>query len=174
MIGRSVISIVAAMDRNRVIGVENRLPWLMPADMKRFRDLTIGKPILMGRKTFESILASLGKPLPNRLNIILTRDQNYKAPNGCRVVHSVDDALAMANGAEEVMVAGGADIFQQFLPYADSVYMTEIDSDFEGDASFPEMPETEWRRVQSVRHEPDEKNPHPYSFQLYVRKEKLN
>ena len=128
-----IISLVAAMGKNRVIGKDNSLPWKLPEDMKRFKELTSGKTVVMGRTTFESI----GKPLPNRINIIITRDKNYKA-EGCIVVNSVDEALKYAKDADEVMIIGGAQIYQQFLPIANKMYLTLIDEDFEGDAYFPE------------------------------------
>ncbi len=136
------ISFIAAVSKNGVIGENNSLIWKIPEDLKRFRQLTTGKPIIMGRKTFESI----GKPLPNRTNIILTRDKNYKA-EGCFVVHSVDDALEAGNGAEEIMIIGGAQIYAQFLPVADKMYLTFIDKDFEGDAFFPNYNKNEWKEI---------------------------
>jgi|TARA_Y100000310_G_scaffold105294_1_gene103705 dihydrofolate reductase len=136
-----MISLIAAMGRNRVIGKDNSLPWKLPEDMKRFKELTSGKTVIMGRKTFESI----GRPLPNRKNIIITRDQNYKA-EGCIVVHSVEDALKNADN-NEVMVIGGAQIYDLFLSKANKMYLTLIDHDFEGDAYFPEYNKDEWKEV---------------------------
>lgn len=137
-----IVSLIAAMGRNRVIGKDNFLPWKLPEDMKRFKEITSGKPVIMGRKTFESI----GKPLPNRLNIIITHDKNYKA-EGCAVAHSLGQALKSAEGNEEAMVIGGEQIFREFLPKADRMYLTLIDCDFEGDAHFPEYNENEWKEV---------------------------
>lgn len=145
-----IISLIAAMGKNRVIGKDNSLPWKLPEDMKRFRELTAGKPVVMGRKTFESI----GKPLPNRKNIILTRDKNYKA-DGCIVVHSVDDALNATKESNEVMIIGGANIYGQFLPIANKMYLTLIDADFEGDAYFPEYDKSEWGEVKREEHKND-------------------
>ncbi len=143
-----IISIIAAMAKNRVIGRNNYIPWKLPEDMKRFKELTTGKPVVMGRKTFESI----GRPLPNRANIIVTRDKNYKADN-CVVVHSAGEAIKAAKGNEEVMIIGGAEIYKQFLPRADRLYLTLIDKEFEGDAYFPEFDKNEWEEVSREEHE---------------------
>lgn len=143
-----VISLIAAMDKHRVIGKDNTLPWKISADLKRFKELTSGKPVIMGRKTFESI----GKPLPNRTNIIITRDKNYMA-SGCIVVHSVEGALKAAAVGKEVMVIGGAEIYKQFLPRANRLYLTLINEEFEGDAYFPEYNKNEWKEVFREDHE---------------------
>src|SRR3989338_1455338 len=142
-----IISLIAAMGRRRVIGKGNSLPWKLPADMERFKKLTSGKPVIMGRKTFESI----GKPLLNRKNIILTRDKTYKA-EGCIVVHASQDALKAANGAPEAVVIGGAQIYKEFLPMANRMYLTFIDEDFEGDAYFPEFDTNEWKETSKEEH----------------------
>ncbi len=160
-----IISIIAALGRNRVIGKDNDLPWKLPADIKHFRALTLNKPIIMGRKTFESI----GKPLPERTNVILTTDRNYKA-GGCIVVHSIDEALRAARDAKEVMVIGGSSIYQQFIFHADKMYLTFIDDDFVGDVFFPRYNESEWVVVKKEEHEPDEENPYRYSFVTLVRR----
>lgn len=160
-----IISLIAAMDRSRMIGNKNALPWSMPADLKHFRDLTRGKPIVMGRKTFQSI----GRPLPDRTNIIITRDPAYQT-QGCVVVHTPDDAIKAAGNAEEVMVIGGGEIFSMFLARADRMYLTRIDADFEGDACFPEFPENEWRITAQENHAPDAANPHPYTFLTLEKK----
>jgi len=152
------ISLVAAMGRNRVIGNKGKLPWHMPADLKYFRDKTKGKPVIMGRKTFDS----MGKLLPNRTNIILTRDRHYKA-DGCIVADSADEALKSAGNAGEIMVIGGQKIFEQFMPIADRIYLTIIYADFEGDAYFPKYGK-EWKEASRERHNADEKNPHNYDF----------
>ncbi|MBI1936099.1 dihydrofolate reductase [Candidatus Woesearchaeota archaeon] len=145
------ISLIAAMDRNRVIGNENKLLWKIPNDMKRFRQLTAGKTVIMGRKTFESI----GRPLPNRTNIIITRDKNYKA-DGCIVVYSVGEALKKSD-SEEIMVIGGAQIYVQLLPTANKMYLTFIDAEFEGDAYFPEFDKKEWKETFREEHEEEYK-----------------
>ena len=142
-----IISLIAAMGRNRVIGKNNSLPWRLPEDMKRFKDLTLGKPVVMGRKTFESI----GKPLPDRKNIILTREKSYKSEE-CVVVHSVDEALRAAKDNEEVMVIGGEQIFREFLPIANKMYLTFIEQDFEGDSYFPHYDKSEWKEAKREEH----------------------
>lgn len=153
------ISIIVAMATNRVIGHENRLPWHLPADLQHFKQITMGKPILMGRKTWESI----GRPLPGRTNIVITRDESYSA-DGCVVVHSLDAALEAARDSDEIMVIGGAEFYRQVLPRASTLYLTLVEGEFEGDAFFPEIDGNEWREVEHSHHGPDEKNPHAYSF----------
>ena len=143
-----IISLIAAVGKNNVIGTDNKLPWKLSADLKRFKAITSGKPVVMGRKTFESI----GKPLPNRANIIITRDKNYKA-DGCVVVHSAEEALNAAKGNAEIMIIGGEQIFKEFLPIANKLYLTIIDKDFEGDSYFPEYDKSEWKEVSREEHE---------------------
>ena len=159
------IALIAAMTDDRVIGIDNRLPWKLPADMKWFRRHTLGKPIVMGRKTFESFG---GKPLPERLNIVITRDRDYRA-EGAVVVHDIDEALAAAGDAEEVMIIGGASFYEQMLPRADRLYLTFVHADVEGDAWFPEFDRSQWREVYREDHEADEKNPYAYSFVILER-----
>jgi dihydrofolate reductase len=154
------ISLVVAMAANRVIGRDNGLPWHLPADLQHFRRITMGKPILMGRRTWESI----GRPLPGRTSIVVTRDSAYTAP-GCLVVHSLDMALqAAAECGDEAMVIGGAELYRQVLPRADTLYLTQIHAGVEGDTFFPELEASEWREVDRRDCEPDEKNPCRYSF----------
>ena len=153
------LSIIVAMAANGVIGRNNELPWHLPADLQHFKQTTLGKPILMGRKTFESI----GRPLPGRTNIVITRDDSYTA-QGCVVVTSIEDALKVAAGHDEVMVIGGAELYRQVLPEAKTIYLTRIHESFEGDTRFPEIRNTEWHQVERVDHEADEKNPYDYSF----------
>ena len=154
-----MISMIAAMSRNRVIGINNQLPWRMPADIEHFRSLTSGKPVIMGRKTFESI----GKALPGRMNIVVTKDRKFSAA-GVIAVHSVDDAVKKANENKEIFVIGGASIYEQFLPKADRMYLTLIDGEFEGDAFFPKFNPGEWMEIQSERHAADKDNPYDYVF----------
>ena len=154
-----MISLIAAMGRNRVIGKDNALPWRLPADMRHFRRVTMGKPVLMGRKTFES----LGKPLAGRANIIITRDPAYEAP-GCRVVHSIAEALTTAGVNEEIMVLGGADIFAQFLPHATRMYFTYVHGDFAGDSFFPAFDASAWQETARADHAADAENPLACSF----------
>ena len=153
------ISIVVAMAANGVIGQDNELPWHLPADLKHFKETTMGKPILMGRKTWESI----GRPLPGRTSIVITRDSTYSAA-GCVVVNSIEAAITAAGEEDEVMVIGGAELYRQVLPNADTIYLTRIHERFDGDTRFPEIRDTEWQQLERVDHEADEKNPHDYSF----------
>ena len=153
------ISIIVAMAANSIIGRDNQLPWHLPADLKHFKQTTMGKPILMGRKTWESI----GRPLPGRTNIVITRDSTYSAA-GCVVVNSIDAAITAATGQNEVMVIGGAELYRQVMPCTDTIYLTRIHETFAGDTRFPEIHNTEWHQVERVDHEADEKNSHDYSF----------
>lgn len=157
------VTLIAAVASNGVIGSNNSLPWKLPADMAFFKQQTIGKTVLMGRKTFES----LGRPLKDRLNVILSRNlQN--APEGCELVRSVDEALRRF-GDQELMVIGGADIYAQMLGVADRLLLTEIGQAFEGDAYFPSLDDTEWTLVYRAPGVQDEKNTVPYAFCLYER-----
>ncbi len=130
-----ILSIIAAMDENRVIGRGNKMPWRLPVDLKRFRDLTLGHPLIMGRKTHESI----GGPLPGRKNIVITRQEGYRA-EGCVVVHDIPSGLAACGDAGEAFVLGGETIFRDFLPLAHRIYLTIVRTAVEGDARFPEIP----------------------------------
>lgn len=162
----TLLSLIAAMDRNRLIGGNNQLLWKLPADMAHFRQLTLGKPVIMGRSTF----ASIGRALKGRQNIVLTRDPAFQA-EGCTVVHSIDEALAAAQPAAEVMVMGGANIYAQFMPQADRLYITLVEGRaFEGDAWFPRIDEKTWQVIQRDDHPADANNPHPYSFVIYQRR----
>ena len=156
-----IISAVVAMAENRVIGKNNQLPWHLPADLKHFKNITTGHPILMGRKTYESI----GKPLPNRTNIVITRDQSYKAP-GCEVVSSLEEAIALAatHQSQEIFIIGGAEVYRQLLPRIQRIYLTVVHHTFEGDVYFPELKMNEWHEVEHESHQPDEKNAYTYSF----------
>jgi dihydrofolate reductase len=159
---------IAAMDKNKVIGQNGRLPWQLPADMQRFVTLTMGKPVIMGRKTYDSIPAKF-KPLTGRTNIIITRNPDYAA-HGCLVVDSPEAALAAAGDAEEVMICGGSAIYGAFLLQADRLYLTIIDAEFDGDATFPTTEQIYWCIVHQETHEPDEKNPYAYQFLTLERK----
>lgn len=154
------LSLIWAMADNRVIGIKNRLPWKLPADMKWFRQNTMGKPIIMGRLTFESFGA---KPLPGRRNIIVSRNVDYSA-EGIEVFNSLDAALAATTDAEEVMLIGGMSLYTQALPLADRLYMTLVHANVEGDAWFPEIDLSRWKVLEQHDHDSDEKNPLPYSF----------
>jgi dihydrofolate reductase len=156
---------IAAMADNRVIGINNSLPWKLPADMQWFRKHTLGKPVIMGRLTWESLRG----PLPQRLNIVVTRDTSYQA-DGAVVVHDVDTALSRAAAAaEEVMVIGGAGFYKEMLPRAQRLYLTYIHADFAGDAWFPEIDPAQWHEVEREDHQRDEKNPYDYSFVIMER-----
>ncbi len=159
------LSIIAAMSANRVIGSNNDLPWRLPADWKRFKSLTMGHHLIMGRKTFESI----GQPLPGRTTVVSTHQTGF-APTGVLVAHSIDQALQMVVGDNEVFVAGGAQIYQQMLPRADRLYLTSIHEEFEGDTDFPEFEESDWQLISEEGYEPDEKNLYPYTFLVYEKK----
>lgn len=159
-----VISLIVAMDRNGVIGAQGTMPWRLPADLKYFKQITMGKPVVMGRKTFESI----GKPLAGRHNIVLTRDRSYEAP-GCTLVHSAEEALAATANAAEVMIIGGAQIYRRFLPITDRIYLTQIDAAFEGDTLFPQLRAEEWRTTWVKAHEADARNPYPFRWLVLER-----
>lgn len=160
-----IISIIAAIGNNRVIGNKNVLPWNLPADLEHFRQLTLGKPVIMGQKTFKSI----GKALSGRTNIIITLDKNYTAPGGV-VVHSIKESLETAKNFAEVMVIGGASIYKQFLPLASRLYLTLIEGDFAGDAFFPSFNYNDWNEVELIKNEPDKDNSYRYSFIILERK----
>lgn len=160
------ISMIAAMTEDRVIGIKNTLPWKLPNDMKWFRQNTMGKPIVMGRKTFESFGA---KPLPGRINIIITRDENYQALDSI-VVHSIDEALKAAGDVEEVMIIGGASFYEQMLPKADRLYLTFVHAELKGDAWFPEIDNNDWNKVEKINHKKDDKNQYAHSFIVLDRK----
>jgi dihydrofolate reductase len=151
-----MISLIAAMARNRVIGRDGALPWRLPEDLRHFRALTIGKPVIMGRKTCES----LGRPLSERRNLVITRQQDYEAPAGFTVHASLEEALSDCADAPEIMVIGGAEVYAQALTQADRIYLTVIDHDFDGDAMFPVFGD-EWREIERHEHQGAE---WPYRF----------
>jgi dihydrofolate reductase len=137
-----IISLIAAMAENRVIGRDNSIPWSLPADLKRFKEITMGHPLIMGRKTYESI----GRPLPGRKTIIISRKQDYRA-EGCVVRHSLQDALADCAGEQEVFICGGSEVYLQSLPLASRIYLTIIHREVDGEALFPVIPE-DFKEVQ--------------------------
>lgn len=157
-----MISLIVAMGENRVIGHDNQMPWHLPADLKYFKKTTTGHSIVMGRKTFQSI----GRPLPNRTNIILTRDSSFSA-EGCVVLHSREEVLELAQ-KEDLFIIGGAQIYEEFLPYADKLYITKIHESFAGDTFFPETG-NEWKLLSTEKHAPNEKNAYEYEFQVYSK-----
>ncbi len=158
-----MISIVAAVARNGTIGNRGSIPWRLPADLAHFRRITTGHALLMGRKTFQSI----GRPLPGRRNIVLTRDPGFQAP-GCQVVHSVEQALAAAAGGE-LFVIGGASIYEIFLPLAGRLFITRIAAEVPGDALLPAIDEQAWRLVKRTSGTVDAANPLPHEFLVYER-----
>lgn len=160
-----MIAIVVAAAKNGAIGKDNRLLWHLPDDLKFFKRVTTGHPVLMGRNTYEAI----GKPLPNRRNIIITRRNDFSA-EGCEIAHSIEDALQLVDGDEEIMIVGGADIYQQILPETDRVYLTIVDAEPEADRYFPELMPDEWTLVDDIPHEKDEKHAYSFRIQTWDRK----
>lgn len=158
-----MISIIVATDKNNLIGKDNDLPWRIPADLAYFKKVTLGSTIVMGRKTYESI----GKPLPKRRNIILSR-QEFHA-DGCETLHSIEEVERFNVDGEELFIIGGAHIFKETLPIADFLYLTYIDEEFEGDTYFPEVNEQDWELVSSEKGIKDEKNPYDYFFKKFKR-----
>lgn len=152
------------MAANRLIGRNNALPWHLPADLKRFKALTTGHPVVMGRKTYESI----GKPLPGRRNLVISRNAGYSAP-GCEVIHSLDAALAACRGATEIFIIGGAELYRESLARADRLELTEIRAEFEGDATFPEFSLAQWRETGREIHSEEAGVPFRYDFVRYER-----
>lgn len=162
------LSLVVAQGRNRVIGAAGGLPWHLAGDMRHFRRVTLGKPVVMGRKTW----ASIGRPLPGRANLVVTRDTGFQAPGA--LVHSslgaalaAGRAIALQSGADEVCVIGGAEIYAQTLPLADRLHVTDVDAAPEGDALFPEIDPALWRLMAEERHEPGPQDDHPYVIRRY-------
>jgi dihydrofolate reductase len=161
-----MISLIWAMDKNRLIGKDNKLPWRLPNDLAYFKKTTIGHIVVMGRKTFESV----GKPLPARRNWVVTRDKGYRA-EGCEMFYSIDEVLKAAVD-EEIFVIGGAEIYSKFFSFADRLYITLINESFNGDTFFPEIKEENWKLVSKIKGERDEKNPYDYNFMVYEKKYK--
>jgi dihydrofolate reductase len=161
------ISAIVATAKDNVIGKDNNIPWYLPADLKYFKKTTIGHPIIMGRKSFISI----GRPLPKRTNIIITRDPFFMA-SGCIVVHSLAEAIDVAkeNGEEEIFIIGGGQIYEQAMPFLHKIYLTEVEVEVEGEIYFPEIDKDEWKEIARERHAPDEKNEYAYSFVVLERK----
>ena len=160
------LAAIVAVSANGVIGDDNQIPWYLPADLKYFKRVTLGRPVLMGRKCFQSI----GRPLPGRLNVVLTRNAFFVA-DGVTVAHSPERALevARASGAETAFVIGGADIYELFWARTQTLYYTHVHVEVEGDVRFPEPDEAEWRLASEEHHGADAKNPHAYTFRVYER-----
>lgn len=154
-------TLVVAVARNGVIGRDNKLPWRLPDEIAYFKRVTMGHPIVMGRRTWESI----GKPLPGRKNIVVTHQRDYQA-RGCIVVHSLDDAWTAAGDADEVCIIGGTTLFEESLPIADRIHYTEVEADVEGDTFFPSFDRTQWQEREVERHPADER--HPYAYRILV------
>lgn len=159
------ISLIVAAAANNVIGRNGQLPWRLPEDLKRFKETTLGKPLLMGRKTYESI----GRPLPERRNIILTRQPDYQA-QGCIVVGSIESALEFAKGADELMVIGGTAVYELMLPHCDRIYLTRVHSIIEGDTFFPEIDPQQWYLVTREDFAANQERPHSFSFLVLDRR----
>jgi len=158
-------SLVVAMSRNRVIGRNNALPWRLPADLAFFKRTTLGHPVIMGRRTYESI----GKPLPGRVNIVVTGRRGFAAP-GCIVVHSMEEAYRAAGEVPEVAIIGGSAIFEEALPHADVIYLTEVDADVQGDVYFPPFDRSRFRETELERHAADERHAYPFRILKLERK----
>jgi len=159
-------SIIVAMDIDNGIGYQNRMPWHLPTELKRFKSLTMGHHLIMGRRTYESI----GKPLPGRTTIIVTRNPRYQA-QGCFIAHSIADAidLSKGRGENEVFVCGGSAIYRETLGFADRLYLTRVHAKFQTDISFPDFDVSLWIEVSAEYHASDEKNPYPFTFYIYER-----
>jgi dihydrofolate reductase len=160
-----LVSLIVAMAQNGVIGRDNGLPWRLPQDLKRFKAFTLGKPILMGRKTFESI----GRPLPGRLNLVLTRDRSFGA-DGVTVVHSVEAALTHAGASDELVAIGGAEIYRLVLPFARRIYLTHVHADVPGDTFFPDFDPSQWDDVECRMHPADDEHAYPLTFLTLERR----
>lgn len=156
---KPTISLIAAMAKNRIIGKDNQMPWHLPADLGHFKAVTLGKPIIMGRKTYESI----GRPLPGRKNIVMSRDKDYKL-EGCETVTSLEEAIKLVEDVEEIMIIGGGFLYTECIPQADKLYLTFIDLDVEGDTQFPQFEHLSLTELKREKHYKDEKNPYNYEF----------
>jgi len=164
---KQIVAMVVAMDKNRLIGADNGLPWRLPDDMQWFVQQTMGKPIIMGRKTYESIPAKF-RPLQGRHNIVLTREQSYEAP-GATVVHSVEDALLAAGDAEEIIIGGGANLYAQLLPQTSRLYLTLVEAELVGDAYFPEIDWPAWHETFRQHRPADERHYFAFTWLILER-----
>jgi len=162
------ICIIAAVARNGIIGRGNQMPWHLPGDLQRFKRLTLGHAVIMGRRTFESILASSGKPLAGRDNIVVTRSREW-THSGCRTVHSLETALTALHEPQDAFVIGGAEIYALALPIATRLHITELERDFDGDTAFPDFDRSRWREVSRERIAPDDAGSFAYAFVEYER-----
>lgn len=159
-----LLSIIVAVADNGVIGSGNQLPWRLPDDLKRFKALSMGKPIVMGRKTFDSI----GRPLPGRLNVVISRQPGLEIP-GCTVVTSIDEAIAAAQPAPQIVIVGGADIYRQVLPQVQVIHLTRVHANVAGDVVFAELKDQQWREVAKEYHPADERHAHAFTFSTLER-----
>ena len=161
-----IVSLMVAYSKNRVIGKDNRLLWRLSDDLKNFKRVTSGHHIIMGRKTYESI----GRALPNRTNVVITRNKNFQAP-GCVVVHSLEAAIDLArdNGETQAIITGGGEIYQQALSIVDKMYITEVDCEIDGDAYFPEIDTSHWKLVDEVHWQQDDKNEFNWTYKELSR-----
>jgi dihydrofolate reductase len=162
IVNGKMVSLIVAMDKNWLIGANGRLPWHLPDDMKWFREQTMGKPVIMGRKTYESIPEKY-RPLPGRHNIVLTRHQVYEDEH-VTIVHNIQSAVAAAGDAAEIVIIGGAELYTQLLSQADCLYLTCIDAEFEGDAYFPEIDPAQWREIYRQEHPADDRHDYPFTW----------
>ncbi len=162
------LKLIVAYDNHGLIGSQGELPWHLPADLKHFKELTTGNTVIMGRKTYQSIKNRLGGSLPNRLNVVLTRQLGLEI-EGCEVVNSLDDAMEIASKNGDVFVIGGAQIYHLAMPVADKLLVTQIDAEFDGDVYFPAVAEDEWLETSREDHVANEENPFNYSFVEYER-----
>lgn len=162
-----IVSAIVAISRNRVIGSDNQIPWYLPADMAFFKRTTMGHFVIMGRLTF----LSMGRPLPKRSNVVVTRDLFFTA-TGCLIAHSLEEALSLAQeaGETEAFIIGGGQIYRESMEYLDRIYLTEVDVAVEGDVFFPELKENEWEVIRSESHPADEKNDFPFTFKTLERR----
>lgn len=160
-----MLSIIVAMDENSLIGKDNDLPWRLSADLQFFKRTTMGKPLIMGRNTHESI----GRALPGRRNIVISSQTNYQPAAGCELAKDPDAALALCADAEEVMLMGGASLYEQLLTKADKLYLTRVRASLEGDTWFPEIDWSQWQLLSQERYNADEKNQFDYCFEIYQR-----
>jgi len=158
------LAIIVSVAENGVIGSGNQLPWRLPDDLKRFKALSLGKPIVMGRKTYDSI----GRPLPGRLNIIVSRRGDLRI-EGCTIVSSLSDAIAAAGNVEEIVIVGGADIYRQVLPQVQTIHLTRVHATVPGDVYFPELAPDEWHEVATEYHPADDRHAHSFTFQTLQR-----
>jgi len=159
-----IVSMISAMSHDRVIGLNGGMPWHLPADLANFKRSTMGCSVIMGRTTYDSI----GKPLPGRKNIVLSRSPELSLA-GCEVVGSLDDALELVKHEQEVFIIGGQQVYQQALSLAERLYLTHIEAKFEGDTFFPDYTSIDWTQLSSKKHPADEKNPYPYRFEVLER-----